>query len=419
MPETVDLTSYLLGERSELRPLIEAIAEAGDDRERERAAVEYLLVLAAARQAARGEPAEEKAMAQVRSRYYRVFGRDDTPHARLLRELHESLSSGSAAALGTALKLLGLHHRKLGAFRLARAAFALSVEITAHLPDVVEQLNALFWLGVTERYLGDLDSAERVHQEQLEKARISGSRSQAILALENLGLVSLRRGHVTEARSQITKALTEAQDVADRELEGYCYHALMVVEDSAGRPGEAASCGWEAYRRYESKEQRLRALQDCGVTLYRWGQYDAASAAFDIVLEQSDDSASRVRALTGLADVAVALDDRERFDALRHDMLSDKSLNVMPFEQASAYRTIGLGCSAFGDQARAREFLHQSLQIAEQKGFEAEAAEIRSRLADLPASIEAYQPLAASGEESERLEDVGQSIIAERARICA
>ena len=96
MTEPIDLASYLLGERSELRPLIEAIAEAADDHVRERAAVEYLLVLAAARCAARREPAEEAVMAQVRSRYYRVLGRDATPHGRILQELHASLVEGSA-----------------------------------------------------------------------------------------------------------------------------------------------------------------------------------------------------------------------------------------------------------------------------------------------------------------------------------
>ena len=419
MTDTVDLTSYLLGERSELRPLIEAIAEANDDRERERAAVEYLLVLAAARQAARGEPAEEKAMAQVRSRYYRVFGRDDTAHGRLLRELHESLTSGSPAALVTALKLLGLHHRKHGVLRLARAAFAVSTELSRQLPDVIEQLNSLFWLGVMERYLGNLDSAEAAHREQLEKARLAGSRSQAVLAQENLGLVSLRRGRVSDARSQVMRALQEAQELEDRELEGYCYHALLVVESTSGRPGEAAACGWEAYRRYESFDQRMRALQDCGVILYQWGMPEAAGAAYDIVVERSGDAATAVRAKTGQADVAAATGDRDRFDRLCNELLGDRALQSMPFELASIHRTVGLGYAAFGDHHRARSYLEKSLSLAEDKGFEAEATEVRERLAELPLGAAVFQPLAPSGVESERLEDVGRSIMAERARVCA
>ncbi|HSG82651.1 MAG TPA: hypothetical protein VLC48_10395, partial [Gemmatimonadota bacterium] len=411
MTEPIDLTSYLLGERSELRPLIEAIADANDDRHRERAAVEYLLVLAAARCAARGEPAEEAVMAQVRSRYFRVLGRDDTPHGRILQELHSSLTEGSPAALVTALKLLGLHHRKLGAFRQARAAFAVSVEVAGILDDAIEQLNALFWLGVMERYLGDLDTAEQVHRQQLEKARRAGSRGQAVLAQENLGLVSLRRGQVAEARRQVMEALLEARDLMDNELEGYCYHSLLLVETAAGRPGEAAVCGWEAYRRYESCDQRMRALQDCAAIFYETGLLDAARAAYEIVLSSTDDAASRVRARTGLADVAAASGDRTRFEAISRELLDDRQLRSLPYELASAYRTIGAGYALLDESHRARTYLEHSLDLAEKSGLQAEADKARDSLARLPAGAQPFRPLPTSGSDYQRLADVGKNIV--------
>jgi tetratricopeptide (TPR) repeat protein len=419
MTEQIDLTSYLLGERSELRPLIEAIAEARDDRGRERAAVEYLLVLAAARQAARGEPAETGAMKQVHSRYYRVFSRDETSHGRILRELHESLTSGSPAAVVTALKLLGLHHRKMGAYKLARAGFAVSAEVAKQLPDLIEQLNALFWLGVMERYLGDLDSAERVHQDQLEKARLAGSRGQAVLAQENLGLVSLRRGRVAEARSQVMKALQEAQELDDRELEGYCYHSLLLVETTAGRPGQAASCGWEAYRRYESTDQRMRAIQDCGAIFYEAGMLDAAKAAYEIVLSQTEDAASKIRAKTGLADVAAASGDAERFERICQQLLSDERLHSLPFELASTYRTIGIGYAMLDKEHKARSYLEESLALAERHGLAAEMSTTREALAKLPAGARLFRPLPQTGTDYERLADVGKNVETERARLSA
>ncbi len=419
MTKQIDLTSYLLGERSELRPLIEAIAEARDDRERERAAVEYLLVLAAARQAARGEPAEASAMAQVRSRYYRVLSRDDTPHGRLLGELHESLTEGSPAAVVTALKLLGLHHRKLGAYKLARAGFAISAEVAKQLPDLIEQLNALFWLGVMERYLGDLDAAERVHRDQLEKARLAGSRGQAVLAQENLGLVSLRRGRVADARKQVSKALQEAQELEDHELEGYCYHSLLLVETTAGRPGQAAACGWEAYRRYESTDQRMRAIQDCGAIFYEAGMLDAAKAAYEIVLARTEDAASLVRAKTGLADVAAASGDATRFERVCQALLSDRHLHSLPFELASAYRTIGVGYAILEREHKARSYLDESLAIAEKHGLAAEAAKTVEALGRLPVAARLFQPLPPAGADYERLEDVGRNMVAERAQLSA
>ncbi|UCF19151.1 MAG: hypothetical protein JSU87_14660, partial [Gemmatimonadota bacterium] len=182
MKEPVDLASYLLGQRSELRPLIEAIASGADEAERERAAVEYLLVLASARQAARGEVAEARALWQVRSKYPRVYTHDESEQARFVRELHASLQSGSCANLVTALKLLGLYHRRRAEFKLARACFAVAAEVAKQLEDPIEQLNALFWLGVVERYLGRLDQAESVHREQLDKARAAGVHGQAVLA---------------------------------------------------------------------------------------------------------------------------------------------------------------------------------------------------------------------------------------------
>ncbi len=419
MKEPVDLASYLLGERSELRPLIEAIASGVDELERERAAVEYLLVLAAARQAARGERAEARALWQVRSQYARVYTRDLSEHARYVQELHSSLQGGSHADLSTALKLLGLYHRKRAEFKLARACFAVAVEVAKHLEDPIEQLNSLFWLGVVERYLGRLDQAESVHREQLDKARAAGVDGQAVLARENLGLVKLRRGQVADARRQVLKALNEARQLGDPELEGYCHHALMVVEIEAGRPGEAASCGWEAYRRYESVDQRMRALQDCGVLLYQWGMLEAARAAFEIVVARHSDTASQFRACTGLADVAAATGDRLRFEALASALLSERTVTGMPFELVSCYRTVGDGYANFGEVEKARRYLQQGLALAREKGFEAEASELEELLTELGGGRPSFVPLETSTEERDRLIDVGRSIMAERARAVA
>ena len=192
----------------------------------------------------------------------------------------------------------------------------MSAELAKRQSDPIEQLNALFWLGVVERYLGNLEAAEQVHLEQLEKARQAGSRAQAVLAQENLGLVALRRGQVAEARSRVTQALAEATDLGDPELEGYCYHALMTVETYAGRPGEAAACGWKAYVRYESTEQRLRALQDCAVVLYGCGFYEEAQAGWEIVRDDTEEHALIARCRMGLMEAAAKLGDRQGFESL-------------------------------------------------------------------------------------------------------
>ncbi len=414
-----DLTSYLLGERSELRALIEAIAAGGNDSERERAAVEYLLLLASARFAARRETPEPHALAQIRSRYARIYTRDNTEHSRILRELHASLTSGSAVAIITALKLLGLHHRREGSFQLARASLSVAVEIGGQLQDPIEQLNSLFWLGVVERYLGNLDTAQAIHHQQLEKARACGHRGQAILAQENLGLVALRRGRIAEARNLAIRALTEAATLEDRELEGYCYHALMVIEIESGRPGEAAACGWEAYRRYESTDQQMRALQDCGVILYKSGMLEAARAAFELVRAGHSDTASRIRAATGLADVAAAESNRTQFMRVVQELLAEDAIRSLPFELQSAYRTIGRGYARFGDLGIARQYLEAALKVALDRGYQSEVPAIKELLADLGAGLSAFEQTPAPETERARLVEVSRSVLAERARAIA
>lgn len=418
MSESSDLSSYLLGDRSELRGLIEAIAQATREDERARAAAEYLLVLAAARQAASGEPSEEKALRQIQSQYSRVFRGDDCEHARLLQELYSSLRDGGPAALATALKLLGLFHRKSAGFQRARAAFSVASEVARLLPDPIEHLNSLFWLGVVERYLGNLDSAEAVHREQLEKARAVDNRGQAVLAQENLGLVTLRRGDIAGARRRVLRALNEAEEVGDRELEGYCYHALMTVETYADRPGEAAACAWQAYLRYESIDQRTRALQDCGVILFRSGYMHEAKAAFEIVCNCARDTAPRIHALIGLADVAASLGNRREFQSLKERLLSTDSLDSMPFERVNALRTVGTGFARFGEPSVARKYLEHSLRVAEEKGFASEVTEIREEMMDLSVAKPATPPPAPAAEE-EQLRSIGQQVMAERARAIA
>ncbi|UCF19454.1 MAG: hypothetical protein JSU87_16265, partial [Gemmatimonadota bacterium] len=210
--------------------------------------------------------------------------------------------------------------------------------------------------------------------------------------------------------------LNEARQLGDLELEGYCHHALMVVEIEAGRPGKAASCGWEAYRRYESLDQRMRALQDCGVLLYQWGLLDAARSAFEIVLARHSDTASQFRASTGLADVAAAMGDRLRFEALVSELLSEKTAAGMPFELVSCYGTLGDGYATFGETVKARSFLVKGLALAREKGFDAEARELEDRLAELGAAPLSFVPHETSLDERDRLKDVGRKIMAERAR---
>ena len=411
-----DMAFYLLGERSELRPLLKAIADARDGTTVARAGVEYLLILAAARQAARGDAPEPKALAQIRAQYSRMFAGDHSEHARLLKQLYSALKSGSVSAAATTLKLLGLYHRKQGGYQQARASFAVLTELAKQLNDPLERLNALFWLGVVERYLGDLDAAEAVHHEQLELAREVGQRGQAVLAQENLGLVELRRGQVAEARKRVIRALNEAQELEDQELQGYCYHALLVVEKTAGRPGEAAVCGWEAYRRYDSTEQRLRALHDCASLLLDVGLYDAARAAYEIALNGASHSFDlRICSKCGLAEVAAAQDDLERFESIARDLMSEGALTEIPYEFLSAHRSLGLGYAALGKLEEARLHLEQSLAIAEEGGFSVEAREVREELRSLPRSrvLELVRP---SESEYARLNSVGQHILAERAR---
>ncbi len=406
---------YLLGERSELRPLLKAIADARDGTTVARAGVEYLLILAAARQAARGDAPEPKALAQIRAQYSRMFAGDHSEHARLLKQLYSALKSGSVSAAATTLKLLGLYHRKQGGYQQARASFAVLTELAKQLNDPLERLNALFWLGVVERYLGDLDAAEAVHHEQLELAREVGQRGQAVLAQENLGLVALRRGQVAEARNRVIRALNEAQELEDQELQGYCYHALMVVETTAGRPGEAAVCGWEAYRRYESTEQRLRALHDCAALLLDAGLYDASRAAYEIALNGASHSSDRICSKTGLAELAAVQGDLEGFETFARDLLCEEALSEAPYELLSAHQIVGRGYAALGKFDQARRHLEQSLTIADDRGFSVEARKVREELASLPLPP-VFEPLRPAESEYARLLDVGRQILAERVR---
>jgi tetratricopeptide (TPR) repeat protein len=354
-----------------------------------------------------------------------MFRQDDSEHARLLVEVHRSLQRHSITDVTTALKLLGLYHRRLAQYRLARASFAAAVELAKRQEDPIEQLNTLFWLGVVERYLGNLDVAERVHRDQLTLARKAGQPGQIVLAEENLGLVALRRGQVAEARGLVIRALNRAQQIEDRELQAFCYHALMVVELEAGRPGEAAACGWEAYVRYESTEQKVRALQDCGALLLEARLTDAARAAHEIVVHSGADAAVRIRSQIGLVELAAAEHAHEHFERDAKALLDSESLlEGLPYEAIRAHRALGIAYATFDNDRRARMHLSKACSIADEKGFEAEASELRDQLASLPEMLElplsdttgsASTPAA----ELAMLKNVGNNIMAERARLSA
>jgi hypothetical protein len=61
----------------------------------------------------------------------------------------------------------------------------------------------------------------------------------------------------------------------------------------------------------------------------------------------------------------------------------------------------------------------QSQTVAEASGLESEAAKSLEALASLPAGTWVFQPLPPTGNELERLEDIGRNVVLERARISA
>lgn len=411
-----DLTAYLLGDQSELRPLLEAIGATDDAEAQGRAALEYVLVLAGERYAANRRPPEGGALGQIRDQYARTLTRDGSGHARLLKDLYGALERRSPADVTTALRELGLYHRHAGRYRMARASFFAAVEMAKRLEGPVEQLEALFWLGVTQRYLGNLDEAEKIHEEQAAIAQRSGLTRHVILAQNNLGLVLLRRGRIPEARERVLRALNRAQELGDRELEGNSYHCLMLVETEDARMGEAAASGWEAYQRYESTAQRLRALQDCAAILCEAGLFEPARAAHEIVLSAAAESALRLRSKIGLVEVAAAKGDEEYFEAVVADLTSDPTLSDLPYESIRAHRAVGLGYAALGNLEKGRQHLMQSLGVARKKGYLGEAAALEEELASLSSFDPAQSLRHATDSEYTQLRSIGQRIIEERAR---
>ncbi len=327
----------------------------------------------------------------------------------------------------------------IGAFRKARLlwppllAFAYWLEQELRLEEALDVLRTGLCLGTdgaTEseiaahlqlgrvfRLAGRFEQAHDSYAAASRLAARAGDGHSVLLSRIGRGLVAQQVGNLPEAERLIHGVLDEAKRTGDRDAEARACHDLAVTHAFMGREASAVEHSFQAFKLYEQRPQRTRALGDTGIMLKELGHYSAAKRALLHCVELEPPPELRVRALVELMELGAYMQDRLAFERWRRE-LAERYEQLPPDEQVEYEIKLGYGLAMFDRGPEGVKHLEQAVALAEQYGlgerlFRAESLlkEVRDdeerALAAPPAetepapelrpTIEALEALAATG----------------------
>jgi CHAT domain-containing protein/tetratricopeptide (TPR) repeat protein len=257
--------------------------------------------------------------------------RQVTAAIRLYRKAAEAAElAGEAAMLGVILHNLGRALSQAGDGRGAREVLLRARDLLAGTNDGDQYLGTvLTTLGGVEVELGDIDAAIACHQAGLDLARVRGDAEAEADARVNLGIALKDAGRLSEARDQLTAALSQAKE---RRLDSVTAHALTtlgLVAELLHSPDEAREHYGEALGLYTelSDDGNAATVLYCLASLHNAdGAWDEAQR----LLGEALDRYQRVGDELGAADCRAALASIEigRGNAARARELHDKAARV-------------------------------------------------------------------------------------------
>jgi len=224
---------------------------------------------------------------------------------------------GDDSGAGAALYNLGITARRLGDYAMAEKYHLQAIDILVAAGDRDGEARARNNLSLVRLHLGRYDEAVHDLERALEIHRGSDDVVGQAIVLDNLGTASSRRGDFARAREHHERALALYRDVGYRTGEGDALRGLGVAltglgEFDAARPlleravelgAELGESAIETGARLDLADLFLREerLAEAGVHLER------ALA----IADRSEDRNDQARAWAGLAELRLALGDRD------------------------------------------------------------------------------------------------------------
>lgn len=290
--------------------------------------------------------------------------------------------------------LIGQSERHSGAFESSVIALQKAADAYHHLGDLVGMGEAYRQLVQIHSGLGQYQAAETIVRRQLGIARSNQNFSDQILALNNLGTLSLQTSDLETAQAAFSEGLLIAQSVdSDRGI-GLSLSNLGLVAAAQGLENEAKEY-YETAANYRARARdyagQANTDSNLGDVYMTMGQTTRAIGAYRLSLmlaEQVDDPYLQLRAIDGLIQ---AYRDRNEPHSLPEYLDKRVALTIRTgddWQRLMTLKTMAEVEQDAGEWSVAQDLFGRALTLAIALNRKSVQAELTNRLRQISLQLE-------------------------------
>jgi tetratricopeptide (TPR) repeat protein len=282
----------------------------------------------------------------------------------IVRATGEAHRTKDIQSLAPALFAYALYLEQESHFEEAEDALHTMISVGGHRLKTAESIAAWMRLGRVRRLQADFDGATVAYRQAGRIAEETADVQSVLLSRVGHCNVLYFRGNLPEAERGWREVLADASLAGLRIIQGQARHGLGNLLQRRGQAHDCAPHLWAAYELYEDESDRLRVLNDLGISLLAIGDVEGAERALrEVVKRDRQGGENCFNSLTELMHCASFRRDRVGFERLREQCLD--SLSAMaPNLRADYYLKVGIGLGRFGNFTKAESSLRHALEIA-------------------------------------------------------
>jgi tetratricopeptide (TPR) repeat protein len=289
--------------------------------------------------------------------------------ARMRRVLPMIDAQRAAAEIVGAARVLADQMGEAGALWLAFSTLG-HVRVAAAAAPARELGLAMADQAWVSRSLGDLDSADELYRAVSAVGEKHSNPELKTRALLGLGVTARVRGNYPKARSAFQDGLARARSAGLTDLESVAHQGLLIAAITAGDSDTALVHGWAAYELAQGNVDReAELLINVSHVSMVAGYPAAALRGFLASLVRTNGARYRIPSLGGAAVASARVGNRELLGSIAR--VAEESLMTagLPFESASALRSLSEAFETVGDGARAEDYRLRARSLARKNGF--------------------------------------------------
>lgn len=285
--------------------------------------------------------------------------------------------------------LLGQEQIAAGAYPQAIAALQKATDAYHYLGDFVGMGEAYEQLVKIYSDLGQYQDAERLVRQQLAIARSNINFSDQILALNNLGTLSLQNGDLGSAHAAFSEALVVAQDVDSESGIGLSLSNLGLISAAQGQLNDARKY-YEVAANYRARARdyagQANTDSNLGDVYLASGQIRQAIGAYRLSLSLArdiNDPYIQLRAIDGLIEIYRQRDEPRELSAYLNDRIELTVATGDDWQRLVTLRTLGEIYEENGDLTAAYDSFYRAMTLAQALDRKQVQAELANRVRSL------------------------------------